>query len=177
MATPMKELMMKEMVAEFEASPYAFFSQFDGLTVADVSDFRRSLEKVAKRSLVIKHSLAKKVFKNRGLQTAENFLRGSVVVTFGDRDPQSISKVIVEYAKSHEKLVPAAVIFENQVYDQAFVKKLAKLPSRHELLTQLAVRIKSPITGLVLTLNQLVQGLVIALNEVRKKREAVPQTA
>lgn len=177
MTTPVKELMMKEMTAEFEANPYAFISKFDGLSVADVSDFRRSLEKVAKRSLVVKHSLAKKILANRGLGTAESLLKGSVVVTFGERDPQVISKAIVDYAKTHEKLVPAGVIFENQVYDQSFVKQLAKLPSRHELLTQVAVRIKSPITGFVLTLNQLVQGFVIALNEVKKRKEAVPQTA
>ena len=63
------------------------------------------------------------------------------------------------------------ILFEDKVYDQEFVKQLSKLPSRQELLTQVVVRVKSPISGFVLTLNQLVKGVVVALNEVKKKKE------
>ncbi len=172
-----KEMMMKEIARAFEQSPYAFISNFTGLSVADFSDLRRTMEKVAKRSLVVKHSMAKKIFAGRNLSGAEKFLKSSVLVTFGDKDPQLISKAIMEYAKAHEKLAPAGVLFENQVYDKEFVKRLASLPSRHELLTQLVVRIQSPITGLVMTLGQLMRGFVVALNEIKKQKEAQPQTA
>ena len=127
--------------------------------------------------MVVKHSFAKNIFTQRHLAEAEQFLKGSVVVTFGEKDPQMISKAIVEFAKTHEKLVPTGVIFENKIYGQEFIKSLAKLPSRHELLTQLAVRMKSPISGLVLTLNQLVRGVVVALNEIKKQKELAPQAA
>lgn len=177
MPTIVKELMMKEMVNQFEANPYAFISSFEGLSVADLSDFRRTIEKVAKRSLVVKHSLARKVFEGRKVTSAEKLLKGSVVITFGDREPQAISKAIVDFAKGHEKLVPNGVIFENQVYDYEFVKGLAKLPSKKELLTQVVVRMKSPISGLIITLNQLVRGVVVALNEIKKQKELQAQPA
>ena len=48
MPSLVKEIMMKEMSREFEASPYAFISSFQGLPVSDLSDFRRAIEKVAK---------------------------------------------------------------------------------------------------------------------------------
>jgi len=177
MPTLVKEMMMKEIAKQFEAYPYAFISHFAGLSVADFSDFRRTVEKVAKRSLVVKHTLAKKVFKEQNLSEAEQYLKGSICVTFGTAEPQNISKAIVDFAKTHEKLVPSAVIFENKVYGQDFVKSLAKLPSRHELLTQVVVRIQSPLSGLVLTLNQLVRGIVVALNEIKKQKEARPAAA
>lgn len=178
MPSIVKELMMQEMAKEFEGNPYAFISSFESLSVADMSDFRRSMEKVSTRSLVIKHSMAKKIFSKRKAGDAEQFLKGQILVTFGKNDPQNISKAIIEYAKAHEKTFsPAGVLFENKVYGQEFVKQLAKLPSRHELLTQVVVRVKSPITGLVLTLGQLMRGLVCALSEVKKQKEAQPQTA
>ena len=177
MPSLVKELMMKELAGQFEANPYAFICNFDGLTVADMSDFRRTVQKVSRRALVVKHSLARKIFTARKLDQAEKFLKGSIVVTFGASDPQNISKAIVEFAKTHEKLVPTGVIFENQVYDHVFVKQLAKLPSRHELLTQVAVRIKSPISGLVVALGQIMRGLAVALNEIKKMKEAAGQTA
>ncbi len=166
-----KELMMKELEQQFQHSSCTFISSFQGLSVADISDFRRAIEKVAPRSIVIKHSMAKKIFIQRALPDAEKLLKGQVLVTFGEGEPQNVSKSIVAFAKGNNKLVPSGVIFENKVYGADFVKRLAVMPSRHELLTQVAVRVKSPISGLVLTLAQLTRGLVIAINEVKKKKE------
>lgn len=166
-----KELMLKEIMREFEGNHCAFISAFDGLSVADISDYRRQTGKVAKRSLVIKHTLAKRAFQTKKITDAEKFLKGQVLVTFGSQEPQAISKAIMDFAKTHEKLVPTGLVMDRKVYGREFVKQLAKLPSRHELLTQVAVRVKSPISGFVITLNQLVRGFVVALNEVKKKKE------
>ena len=113
----------------------------------------------------------------RQLADASKFLNNSVVLTFAADEPQVVSKKLMKIAKGNKNIVPAGVIFENKVYDQNFIKDLAKLPSREELLTQVVVRVKSPITGLVLGLGQIVRGLVQALNEIKKKREAAPQPA
>ena len=166
-----KEIMLKEIEKEFDSSTCAFISTFAALSVADISDYRRQTEKFAKRSLVIKHTLAKKVFEKKKIADAEKFLNTQVLVTFGTKEPQAISKAVVEFAKTHDKLIPAGLIMDNKVYGKEFVKQLATLPSRQELLTQVVVRVKSPITGFVLTLNQLVKGVVVALNEVKKKKE------
>lgn len=171
MASSTKELMMKEVMNEFDSSSCAFFSTFQTLSVADISDFRRKAEKFSKRSLLLKHSLAKKIFEAKKFNEAEKFLQGQVLVTFGSKEPQVISKAIVEFSKANNKLTPVGMIMDNKVYGGEFVKQLAKLPSRHELLTQLAVRIKSPMSGFVLTLSQIMKGFVVALNEVKKKKE------
>lgn len=174
MPSEVKELMLKEITGQFEASPYAFLSQFDGLAVADLSELRRSLDKISKRSVVVKHALAKKVFSQLKIEEAEKFLKGSVLVTLGDKEPQIISKALVEFAKTHEKLVVSGAVLDRKVYDPQYVTQLAKLPSRHELLTQVVVRVKSPISGFVMTLNQVLRGFVVALAEIKKKKETAP---
>lgn len=170
MPSPVKEMMFREIAREFEANPYAFLSRFDGLPVADLSELRRSLEKVARRSLVVKHAMVKKVFSQLKIAEAQKFLKGSVLVTLGDKEPQVISKALVEFAKTHEKLVVSGAVMDRKVYEPEFVNRLAKLPSRQELLTQVVVRVKSPISGFVMTLNQLLRGLVVALDEIKKKK-------
>ncbi len=172
-----KEIMYAEITREFKENPYIFISAFQGLTVADFSDLRRNLEKVSHRSMVVKHSLAQKVFSEIKVGDVSAYLKKSVLVTLGRKDPQNISKVILDFSKTNDKFASAAVVFESKVYGQEFVKRLAQLPSRKELLTQVAVRVKSPITGLVLTLNQLVRGVVVALNEIKKKKEAAQPAA
>lgn len=168
-----KELMLQEIIKEFEKSPYAFFSSFQGLSVSDLSAARRNLEKVARRSLVIKHAMARKIFEKFNLAAAEKFLSGSVVVTFGEKDPQDISKKIVDFAKANEKKwTVTGVIFEGQVHGEDFVKQLAKLPSRKELLTQVVIRVRSPLAGLVNVMSGLTRNLVNAISEIKKKKEA-----
>lgn len=172
-----KELMMQEIEKCFEANPYIFISGLDSMSVADLSEFRKNIQSVSNRSILVKHTFAKKVFAKHNAAQADKLLKGAVVLTFGDKEPQNISKKIVEFTKTNQKLVPAGVIFEKNVYDKEFVKQLANLPSRQELLTQALIRMKSPITGFVLTLNQVLRGVVVALNEIKKLKETQGQTA
>ncbi len=167
-----KKLMFQEIVKEFEKSPYAFISNLNGISVFDISEARRNLEKVSGRSLMIKHAMARKIFAQFSVAGAEKYLSGSVVITFGDKDPQEISKKLVDFSKTNEKWKPAGVIFEGQVYGEEFVKQLARLPSRKELLTQLVLRMNSPIQGFANVLGALTRNLVVALEEVRKKKAA-----
>jgi large subunit ribosomal protein L10 len=173
MPSMVKEIMMKEVAQELERNPYAFISSFESLAVADLSDLRRNLEKVAKRSLVVKHSIIKKVFLGLHFTEAEKFLKANVLVTLGDKDPQVISKALVDFAKANERLVPEGVLFEKKVFGREYIQSLAQLPSRHELLTQVAVRVKSPISSFVITLSQVLRGLAVALNEIKRKKETL----
>ncbi len=177
MPSLVRQHMLDEIRKEFDANPYAFITSFEKATVADSADFRRALEKVSSRSLVIKQTLAKKVLLDMKCETAEKYLKGSVLVTFGDKDPQNISKAIVDFVKTNKKFGVGGVVFESQVYDSEFVNQLAKLPSRHELLTQVVVRVKSPISGFVMTLSQVLRGLVVVVSEIKKQREAGPAAA
>lgn len=172
MASFVKEFMLKEIERELQGSPCAFISNFENFPLEALADLRRSLGKVATRSLVVKHTLARKAFSNLSLGEVDPFLQGHVLITFGEGAPQAISKAIVEFAKKNDKFVPRAVLFEKKLYDQSFIKSLAALPSRQELLTQVVVRMNSPITGFVMTLNQVLKGFVVALNEIKKKKES-----
>jgi len=74
---------------------------------------------------MVKHAMARKIFAQFNVAGAEKYLSGSVVITFGNREPQEISKKLVDFSKTNEKWKPAGVIFEGQVYGEDFVKQLA----------------------------------------------------
>ena len=171
MPSVVKEIMLKEIESEFSSNPYAFISNFEKVPLEQLSELRRSLGRVAKRSLVVKHSLARKAFAKFSFGEVDAYCKGHLLITFGNDAPQTISKAIVDYAKKNDKFVPRAVVFEKKLYDQNFIKALAALPSRQELLTQVVVRVQSPISGFVMTLNQVLRGFVVALAEVKKKKE------
>lgn len=165
-----KKLLLEEIEREFSSSENAFFSRFDRLSVADMSELRRNLDKVSRRTLVMKHSLTKKVLEKNKVADAIRFLEGSVLVTLGAKEPQLASKTLVDFVKGHENLQLKGMILDGKVYDGSFIKELAKLPPRKELLTMVATRMKSPIARLAMTLGGILQSFVSVLNEVQKKK-------
>ncbi len=170
-----KEMMYQEIEREFEKSPYVFFSNFEKVSVSDLSKARAKMNASANRSMLVKHAMARKILKGRGVTAnVESLLTGSVLLTFGDKEPQDISKGVVEGTKVSEKIKCSGVLFEGKLEGAEFVQQLSKLPSRHELLTQMVVRMNSPITGFVCVLANTMRGLVVALDQVRTKKEAAP---
>lgn len=165
-----KQLMQAEIEKEFQGNSHVFFSRFERLTVQEMSELRRSLEKVSRRTLVVKHTLTKKILEKMELSEASKFLEGSVLVTLGDGEPQTISKALADFAKAHEGLRLKGMIFEGKVYGDDRVKELAQLPSRHELLALVATGLKSPLARLAGGLRGVLQSLVIVLSEVQKKK-------
>lgn len=165
-----KRLIFEELEREFKTHENAFFSQFDKLSVQDMTDLRRSLEKVSKRTVVVKHTLAKKILERLNLSEAVSFLTGSILVTLGAKEPQAASKALVDFVKTHESVQLKGMILEGKVYEAAFVKELARLPSRKELLTRVVAGLNSPVARFALTLNSIIQSFVIALSEIGKKK-------
>lgn len=172
MASFIKELMVKDLVKNFEENPYVFISSFESSSVAEAMELRNRLRKCSNNAVVAKQTLVKRVLDSMDCGDASNFLKGQVFLTFGSKDPQQVSKALVDYSTENKKFSACGVIFENKVCGESFVKRLATLPSREELLTQVVVRVKSPITGFVMTLGQLGRGLVQVINEIKKQREA-----
>lgn len=165
-----KKLMLQELEKEFSSSESAFFSRSDRLNVQEMSELRRGLEKISRRTLMVKHTLAKKILEKIQFAGAIPFLEGSVLVTLGAQEPQRVSKTLVEFGKAHENFELKGMILEGRVYEGNFIKELAKLPSRKELLTLVAVQMKSPIARLAATLGSLTRSLAVVLNEIYKKR-------
>ncbi len=167
-----KEKMYQEIESEFKNSSYVFFSNFESLSVSDLSKVRSKINVTAKRSMLVKHAMARKILKSQGVENVDSLLKGSVLLTFGDKEPQDISKAVVESSKVSEKVKCVGVLFEGKLEGVSFVQQLAKLPSRNDLLTQLVVRMNSPIAGFASVLSNTIRGLAISLDQVAKQKEA-----
>ena len=165
-----KQLMLEEIEKEFHFGESVFFSRFDRLNVQDMSELRRNLQRVSRRTLVAKHTLLKKALEKIKASDAGRFLEGSVLVTLSGEEPQLVSKTLVEFMKGRENLELKGMILDGKVYEGKWIKELAKIPSRKELLGALAVRMQSPITQLAIAFKGILRSLAVVLNEVQKKK-------
>ena len=165
-----KELMLTQLLETVKASDYIFFARFKGISVNDMSSLRRRLEKAADKCLVVKNSVARLVLDRANIKDAVQFLEGSVLLATGKREPQQVSKILVEFAKDKENFELKGVFINQSVFQKQFIQELAKLPSREVLLATVVAGIKAPITNFVVELGQLTRSLVCVLDQIQKKK-------
>lgn len=165
-----KELLLDQLLQAVQASDYMFFAKFKGISANDLNDLRRKLEKVADRAILVKNTIAKIVLERLEAKDAAAFLEGSVLLTMGKKDPQVVSKVLVEFAKDKENFELKGVFIDRQAFQKPFIQELAKLPGRQELLGALVGGMKAPINGFVLGLGGIMRSFVNVLDQIQKKK-------
>ena len=167
-----KEVMLKEVSKKIEGVPYIFFGKFKGLAVNDFAQLRRNVEKSSTHCFVAKNTLLKKAFASVGIEKAESMLEGSLLLVTAEKDPQILSKVLVDFAKDKESFKLAGACVEGKMLEASFVRELSRLPSRIELIAKAVGGMKSPITGFVLTLRGVLSSFVNVLDQVSKQKQA-----
>jgi len=169
MAGIIKSIMLKQ-VKEAIENKEVFVTSFDQLTVSKISELRNALRKNDAQGLVTKSTLAKKALDELGMDGASDVLDRTVFLVAAERDPQIISKELVDFAKGNDSFEVRGLFSEGAFRAADYVKALATLPSRDQLLASVVGGIKAPITNFVLGMGGFLRNLVVVLNEVKKKK-------
>lgn len=146
-----KKEVVSEIVDKVKNSESVIVFQYQGLTVADVSELRKLLKPVEAEVKVYKNTLLKRALDEVNVDLTD-FLEGPNAVLFGKNLLEPI-KVISEFAKKHDKLDIRVGIISGEKADLEVIKEYASIPSREGLLTMLA-------GGMI----QYVRDLAIGLN-------------
>ncbi len=140
-----------------------------GLTVSDISSLREKIKKDegSNSVQVVKNTLASIAVKDTQFNALSNKLSGALIYGVGE-DPADIAKHFIETAKKNNKLaIRGAVLANSDFLDESAVKILAELPSKEQLLAQLAGTLQMPITQFVRILSAIPTGCVRVLAAYR----------
>ena len=153
-----KKQVVSEIVDKIKNSESVILFQYQGLTVADMAELRRSLKNIDSEVKVYKNTLTKRAVDETDYDLA-SYLEGPTAISFST-DELAPVKIISEFAKSHEALEVKAGIVEGKVAKINELNEYAKIPSREGLLTMLA-------GGMIAT----VRDLSICLDLYSKEKE------
>ncbi len=128
-------------------------AHYAGLTVADMTRFRRDMRSAGGRVKVAKNRLVKLALEGTDAKGIAELLKGPTCVAFSD-DPVAAPKVAVKFAKANEKFVILGGAMGAQVLDAKGVSSLASLPSLDELRGKLIGLIQAPASKIARTLNE-----------------------
>lgn len=148
-----KEDAVKALKDEFQGYNGFIFTDYRGMTVAQITELRNALRKNDAAYRVVKNRYAKIAFKDLGKTGAEDQMVGPTAVALAKGDESNIiAKAIFEAIKNGAPIEVKGAIIDGEVMDAASVEALSKLPTRLELIASLMGTMKAPVQKLAATL-------------------------
>ncbi len=161
---------MSERLAKSET---IFATDFRGLTVKQVSDLRVRLTAAEVEYTVVKNTLARRAAAETGREALLPYLTGPTALAWVNGDPAVAAKALDEFASQSEvTLTIKGGLLDGVDLPTTDITRLAKLPSREQMLGQLAGGIASPLTGLAGGLSNLIGGLARTLGALQAQKAA-----
>jgi large subunit ribosomal protein L10 len=149
----------------FATARNAFFFDYRGLKVEQVSDLRRKVRATRSSYRVAKNRLAIIAARETPLKDMETLFDGMTAVVWNESDPVALAKVLHEFAKTAPITIKGGVV-EGRKITAADVAGITSLPARPELIATFAGMIKSPMVKFVSVLKAPVRDLVSVLSQV-----------
>jgi len=168
-----KELLVKDLTENIKSTTGVILTDYQGLTVAEISELRAKLRPLKCEYTVLKNTLSKIALKNAGLEEFSKHFKGPTALAIEKGDPVAVSKILIDFAKEHNKLKIKAGLLGNKTLTIEEIKSLASLPSREVLIAKLLGTMNAPITSFVGVLAAVPRSFVYVLEAVRKQKEAV----
>jgi large subunit ribosomal protein L10 len=161
---------VSELTDNFRNSSATVLTEYRGLTVAQLTELRRSLGKETTYS-VSKNTLAKRAATDAGIEGLDTLFSGPTALAFVSGDPVEAAKSLRAFAKAHPVLVIKGGVFEGKALTAEEVNKLADLESREVLLAKLAGAMKGNLSKAAATFQAPLSQAVRLVDALRAERE------
>ena len=146
MPTVQKQQILQDTSERIEGVRGLYLADLSGMTVEKVSLLRRKCRDQKIQVKVVKNTLLKRAFHDRGITQLDDHLVGPTGLVFSREDEMVPARILTEFAKEHEKPRIKAAVLDGRLLDDRAIAQLAKLPSREVLLAQLLASFVAPMT-------------------------------
>ena len=153
----------------FKSAQCVAVADYTGLTVEKATKLRSDLRKREFKYVVAKNTLLKIAAKEAGFNGLDSHLKGQSAVAFGFDDPGALAKILFDFGKESQKLQVRAIFVEGKVYSGTEVERIAKLPSKSILASQLISTLNGPMSNLVGSLDGIIRKFVGTLDAMKEK--------
>jgi large subunit ribosomal protein L10 len=117
---------------------------YQGLTVAEMQELRRTLHKVDATLSVHKNTLVRLALANAGQPEMNEALNGANAFVFS-KELGAGPKALFKFSRRHEHLVVKGGIAEGKVLDAAGMKTISQLPDKNGMLSMFLSCLNAPI--------------------------------
>ncbi len=160
-------------VAEVASQAYsAVAAEYRGLTVEEMTELRARARDGGVYLRVVKNTLARRAVEGTDFECMQDGFVGPLLLAFSKEEPGAAARLVKDFAKEHDKLVPKLVSFGGQMLAANELDRLASMPTREQALAMLMAVMKAPVEKLVRTLNEVPGKLVRTVAAVRDQKQS-----
>ncbi|MFO0388699.1 MAG: 50S ribosomal protein L10 [Alphaproteobacteria bacterium] len=146
-----KQAQIETTNVRFKDAGIALVVHNKGLTVAEMTSLRAKMREAGAEFKVTKNRLTKIAAKDTPFEAISDMFKGpSAIAT--SKDPVSVAKGLVDFAKQNERLVIIGGAYGTQKLDVRAIESLAKLPSLNELRAKIVGMLQTPATRIACVL-------------------------
>ena len=150
--------LLKDKLPKFEIVVFTSFSKAGekGLSVAQMTELKRSLRSLGSEYFVTKKTLIDLATKDKSYDGLDVYgMDGSVGLVLGGGDPYGVAKSVYNFSKKNPALHFWGAIMDGKFITTDAFLEIAKMPSREVLLGRLVGMLTYPITGLCVVLGEI----------------------
>lgn len=167
MPTPKKVEQVAALVDVIGRAEIAISAQYQGVSMAKQTELRTQLRQAGAEMHVVKNTLLRLAAEQAGKPNFVELAEGPTAIIVGYDEPVAPSKALVDYlrANADSKMQIRRAIVGDEVVTEAYIRDLATLPSKDELVAKLAGNVIGKIAefnGLLVATQRQFVGLVEA---------------
>jgi large subunit ribosomal protein L10 len=166
-----KTEIVSELGKFFENGKVAIVTDVTGLTVKEITQLRRKLDKDNAKCRVGKNTLIKIATNSKDFEAIKSLAKGPSAIIVGYDDPAQPAKTAVEFFKQLKKGSVRGGVLEGKAMGAAEVKNLAELPSKEQLLSSIMGGLDSGARGIAGILDAVIRDIAVLAEEVAKKNQ------
>lgn len=188
MPTQKKIQIVEKLTSNFARAQSAAFVDYQGLTSLQLEKLRNQVQEKGGNFQIAKNTLLKLALPGQNepapLTAGGDFLVGPTAVLFSFDDETTPLRILHKFIQEYELPKIKGGLLQGTLIDAEQILRLAKLPSREELLSRLAGQMQAPLAGLQFVLQANLQDLMSVLRKLSrggdwkmtKEKEAKKQT-
>jgi large subunit ribosomal protein L10 len=161
---------VESLAEQLRGSPNLYVTDFTGLNVLRMTEFRRRLRASGVSYIVVKNTLAQRALAANSITGLDDHFAGPTGLVLAGKDPIAAAKVLSDFVREFEKPAIKIGLVDGRQVTADQVKRLASLPSREVLLSQLAGAMQAPVAQLAGVLSGVLYQMVGALEALRAQR-------
>lgn len=155
-----------------ETSQLAVVIDYQGLTVSEITDLRTRLRASGSICKVTKNTFMRQAIQgDTNWEPMSNFLKGSSAFILVKDDLGSALKAYQAFQKDSKKTEIRGGVMEGKPLSQIQVKAIADLPSKEQLIAQIAFAINGVATKLARGINEVPASIARGIKAISEKEE------
>ena len=163
--------LLNELKPNFDKMKAAILTDFRGIKVESITEFRKEIRKNNCKYAVVKNTLAQIACKDTKAGVLSDYFKGPVGLAYTDKDPVNLAKILKKYSETEQNLKINVGYLEGKIISVKEIQALADMPPKEVLIGQLVGTFAAPIRGLMNVLTGTTRNFVNVLDAIRKKKE------